>query len=148
MSEAASTLAPHLVSFTATLLMLALTVATNALRKKLNTERANQFLDRLDVVVRDAVLEAEQTTVTHLKAASSDGKLTADEVYEVGAKVLTKVKRNLGEAGLREAKSALGKGEEELDAYLKSKLEAKVANLRFQVQPKKMSVVPSAIRIE
>ncbi len=130
MSEAASTLAPHLVSFTATLLMLVLTLATNALRKKLNTDRANQFLDRVDKVVGDAVLEAEQTTVHHLKAANEDGKLTADEVYEVASKTFSKVKSNLGAAGVREAKSALGKGEEELDSYLRSKLEAKVALLR------------------
>lgn len=127
MQEAAAQLAPALATFAATLLMVALTMATEALRKKLHSERANAVLDRLDKVVEDVVLEAEQCAVRVAKEKSEDGLLTADEARDIAAEVLSKAKLHLGKAGVREALSALGKGESELDLLLKSKIEATVA---------------------
>jgi hypothetical protein len=122
-----------LIPFIVTLLTVLIGAATQALRGKLQSERARDVLQRLSEQASDVVHELEQTWAGKLREAANDGKIDATEVADLKAAALANFKAYLGERGKSDALKVLGfKDEAELDALLRSKLEAEVLKLRQQ----------------
>lgn len=73
-----------------------------------------------------AVSETLQTTVTDLKDKSADGKLTAPEMEQIKSDTLAKAKQIIGDKVL----ASLGEIYGDVDAYLSSRLESFVLDLK------------------
>lgn len=124
-------LTPYLVGLVSTILVALVSSATLALRKKLNSDRANAILDRFDALAADVVLEAEQTVVARLKSASASGtKLSRTDASDIADTVLDKLKSHVGPQGAAEAMKVLGIDRNQLNSMLSSKIEASVYELK------------------
>lgn len=131
MSPILQALAPSAVSLLGAVLCLMLSRLTALATSKLKNERAVAFLERLDHLAEDVVLEANQVAVAKIKAVSDGGKLDSSTARGVRDEVLAKLKLHLSPSGVRDAMKALGLPDEEsLDSLLKSKIEAQVVNAR------------------
>lgn len=131
MSQIVSTVAPYVVTLLGTVLCLLLSRLTSVATSKLKDQRAVTFLERLDHLAEDVVLEAQQVSVDKIKAASIDGKLDRATADGIRAEVLAKLKQHLTPDGVKAAMQALGLPDEAaLDALLKTKVEAWVASLK------------------
>jgi hypothetical protein len=97
-------------------------------------QELNEYLKgvlvRLDDAVLSVVKDLQQTTVDAIKEANADGKITAEEREQIGAAALASLKAYLGAPGLALLMRVLGLSGGELDAVLKTKLEAAVHDLR------------------
>lgn len=96
------------------------------LRAKTRDLKWQSVLDQLDDAVDTAVAAVQQSVVDGLKAAG-DGKLTKFEAKEAAAAALDAVKLTLGTKGLATLASAMQAGQEAVEGYLRSKVEAAVA---------------------
>jgi len=116
------------------LLLAALTWAAAKLAQLIRAKVQNEYLKgglvRVDDAVFTAVKDLQQTVVEQIKAASADGKITADEKKQIKDKALAAVKSHLGTKGLAEAASVLGLGGGALEGLLSSKVESAVHDLR------------------
>ncbi len=122
------------LSLLAALLAFAVQKVTGSVTAKLESQRAREMLLRLSEQASDVVHELEQTWAGHLRAAAADGKLEESEVRELKDAALANLRAYLGERGRTEALKILGfKDEAELEALLRSKLEAEVAKLRAKL---------------
>jgi predicted anti-sigma-YlaC factor YlaD len=100
--------------------------ATRWLAARTSSTRLASFLTLIGNVVNTAVLDIEQTMVAGLKKGREDGKLTDEEKVDVLNACIDRARKLLGEQGVALAQSAAGMGRDELDAYLKSHIEAEV----------------------
>ena len=66
----------------------------------------NAALDELTTAAETTVLELQQTTVEALKAASSDGKLTKEEITRLGRLLLDGTLQKMSEASMGVLKAA------------------------------------------
>lgn len=123
--------APTLATLAATLLCGLLSYLTTLLASKLKSDRAKSILERLDHLAEDVVLEANQTAVDKIKAASVSGQLDRETAYQIRDEVLEKLKAHITPAGLEAAKKQLGLPDQKaLDLLLKTKIEAWVSTLK------------------
>ena len=63
--------------------------------KKLETVAA--AMEQLDTVVCNVVGELQQTMVEHLKASTADGKLSEEDIYDLGKLLVLKTKEQLSD---------------------------------------------------
>jgi hypothetical protein len=66
----------------------------------------NAAVDELTNAAEQTVLELQQTVVDDLKAASADGKLTQDEITELGKKLLQGTLAKMSDSGIGVLKAA------------------------------------------
>lgn len=63
-------------------------------------------VEELTNAAEQTVLELQQTTVDALKAASADGKLTQDEITDLGQKLLSGALAKMSDSGIDALKAA------------------------------------------
>lgn len=63
-------------------------------------------VDELTKAAEQTVLELQQTTVEGLKAASADGKLTQEEIADLGKKLLDGALAKMSDSGMNVLKAA------------------------------------------
>ena len=63
-------------------------------------------VEELTNAAEQTVLELQQTTVDALKAASADGKLTQDEITDLGQKLLSGALAKMSDSGIEVLKAA------------------------------------------
>ena len=79
-------------------------VAQIGKKQQLNT--ISEAVDDLTFAAEQTVLELQQTVVDDLKAASADGKLTQDEITELGQKLLAGTLQKMSASGVNVLKAA------------------------------------------
>ena len=79
-------------------------MAQIAKKQKLST--INAAVEELTYAAETTVLELQQTVVDDLKEASADGKLTKDEIKELGKKLLEGTMQKMSESGIGVLKAA------------------------------------------
>ncbi len=84
----------------------------------------NALKDVHDIVLK-AVTTAEQVTVKSIKNSSMDGKLSEEDIKNVGSEVFNNVLENL----TSDTKNILSKNIVDLDKYVKSAIETSVYNI-------------------
>ena len=93
----------------------------------------NAYLEGVLVRANEAVWvtikDLQRNTVEEIKAANADGKLTDEEKKRIKDKALADVKALLGAGGLKMLFKIFG-GEDAATAFLSSKIEASVKDLR------------------
>lgn len=72
--------------------------------KKLETVSA--AMNQLEGVVQNVVGELQQTMVEHLKAASADGKLSDEDIYDLGKLLVMKTSEQLSNPAASTLKAA------------------------------------------
>ena len=72
--------------------------------QKLNT--ISTAVEELTTAAETTVLELQQTTVEGLKAASADGKLTQDEIADLGKKLMDGALAKMSDSGMNVLKAA------------------------------------------
>lgn len=98
--------------------------AVRWLDARAKNEAASAALDRLNDAVAASVGEIEQSIVKAFKAASPDGKLTADMARVVKQAAIDSVKTHLGAAGVQRVQKSLGV--QDMDVVIASRVEAAV----------------------
>lgn len=76
------------------------------IRKNEKLETVNNAVEELTTAAEQTVLELQQTVVDDLKAASADGKLTQEEVNELGKKLLAETLNKMSDSGIGVLKAA------------------------------------------
>jgi hypothetical protein len=118
----------------APLLAGAITWALAKLAAHIQASIQNQYLQgvllRIDHAVVTVVKDLQRTVVDQIKAASADGKITADERRRIKNAALDLVKSYLGAKGLRVLGDVLGLSGGALDDFLSSRIEAAVHDVR------------------
>jgi hypothetical protein len=109
--------------------------AAELVNAKVKNEYVNGVLHRLDDAVSVAVREVEQVLVAELKAASSDGVLTAPERIRAKGAALAAARSYIGFKGLLEIGKILGLKQDELDRLIEARVEAAVYELRSERRP-------------
>lgn len=116
------------------ILLAALTWLAAKVAQFINAKVKNEYLRgalvRLDDAVLAAVREVQQVTVEAIKAASADGRLTAEERAQVKTKAIEAVKSHLGMKGLAELAKVLGLGGDAVEKMLSTRIEAAVHDLK------------------
>lgn len=97
------------------------------LRVKTADLKWQAVLDQLEDAVDTAVAAVQQTVVDALRKAAEDGTLTDAEAKTAFAQALAQVKAIIGEKGLAALRSGMDAGKDELESYLRAKIEAAVA---------------------
>ena len=119
---------PHFIDFVSTLLLTLLSyvglMVGNYVRSKAQSAKATALLDRVEKLTSSVVREALQTIADDIKAASADGKLTADEAMAIKAHALDRLRLCLGEKTKTELKALLSLNDAGLDAFFSTTLEA------------------------
>lgn len=110
-----------LAALTVLLAWIGSKIAENKKLTNINTAKRE-----VDEAVLQTVTELQQTVVEGLKAAAQDGKLTQEEITDLGYKVLERVMRKLSEPSI---KLLLAAGVD-LEAYIKGAAEKWVATLK------------------
>ncbi len=86
----------------------------------------NEAVDELTKAAEQTVLELQQTVVDDLKAASIDGKLTQDEIDDLGKKLLQGTLTKMSDAGMGVLKAA----NVDINAIITGAGEAMVATMK------------------
>ena len=115
-----------LVPITLAMLWWALAKLARYVDARWHNERLNAAVQLLNEVVATVVAELYQTTVSDLKAAAADGRLTPAERMRLQMTALNTVRRVVGHKALDGLVELLGLGDSDLVALLKSKIEAAV----------------------
>jgi hypothetical protein len=98
---------------------------------KLKSDKARTVAQHLSEVAGEVVLELQQTTVEGLKAAAADGRLSSDEVENLKALAIARVKQHIGEKGKADVLKVFGFDDEAgLDKFIATKVEASVGMTR------------------
>jgi hypothetical protein len=109
---------------------LAATLAL-AIRNKVKNAYLQETLVRLNDTAFDVVMEFEQTMVNEYREAAKDGKLDAEEVAEIKAHALGKLKNHFGPKGLDELRKILGfDSQKKFDEFLSGKLESQLRQMK------------------
>ena len=121
-------LAPLLVAITS-LIFARLGVLISA---KVKSERLRTIGLNLNETAQDVVLELEQNVVSKLRTQSKDGTISPADVSDLKRDAVNNLKRYIGQHGKSDALKAFGfASEEELEALLRAKIEAEVANIKL-----------------
>jgi len=99
------------------------------LAEKVKSELLKGGLLRVTDAALTAVQSVAQSYSDDLKAASADGKLTADERQAARDQALQRMKHLLGEAGLSEVQRVFGVYGASLDSALLDRIEATLKGL-------------------
>ena len=120
--------------FTAKVVAVALAVLSALAIRLVNALTSNStaraVLGRAGEEVRAVVLDVFQTFVGAIKEGRADGKLTAEK-ERARSMALSKLKANLGKAGLARLARVLGLKNDLLDSWLISKIESGVAEAKL-----------------
>ena len=112
------------------LILAAITVLFAWIGSKIATSKKlaniNAAKHEVDDAVFQTVAELQQTVVEGLKAAAEDGKLTQQEISELGYQVIYKAMRKLSEPSV----SLLRAAGVDLEAYIRGAAEKWVASLK------------------
>ena len=92
MNEVTAVIIENAVQVTATLLLMLIGVLgtwiSTKIAKREELKNISAATEEATKAAKTTVLELQQTTVEHLKAASADGKLTKDEIDSLGKALL------------------------------------------------------------
>lgn len=83
---------------------------------------------RLNEAAFDIVSELEESTVSHLREMSADGKLDSDDVAELRAEALGALKAHLGAKGIGELERILDR--DAVERLLRAHLESAVSEMK------------------
>ena len=97
-----------------------------AKNQQLNT--INTAVGELTNAAEQTVLELQQTVVDGLKEASADGKLTKDEIADLGKKLLEGTLATMSESGIGVLKAANG----DINAIVTGAGEALIAQIKLE----------------
>jgi citrate lyase gamma subunit len=124
----------HAINVLAPLLMAALTWASTRLAQLINarvrSERTRAVLLRLDDAIAAIIREIQQVTIDDVKAHTPDGNLPFAIRARLKFSALTSVKAYLGPKGIDEAVRALGLDRGAFDAFVSTRIEAAVLDLK------------------
>lgn len=115
-------IAPQLVPVIGALLIGLASWGIAILKKKVKIEAGKAALDQVDQIVGTVVGNLTQTTVKTLKAATKNGRLTADKKRELKDFAVKQAKYLISTAVSRAASGAVN----DLTGYIKQKVEEKV----------------------
>lgn len=110
-----------------------LTAKIELIKGEQERQIAANALSRADHIAEKLVKKMQQTLVIGMKEASSDGKLTADEIKNIGYQTEEELRQLMNE-DLRESLVATVK---DVDLYMKNLIESKVFELK---QNKKVEI--------
>lgn len=99
---------------------------SSKLAKKLELANIKAATDVVFIATTETVNELQQTTVEKLKAASEDGKLTPDEIEELGEKLLEITESKLADS----VKGLLVAAKIDLEALIRSQAEAYISRMK------------------
>lgn len=112
------------------LILAALTVLLAWIGSKIATNKKLANINAAKMEIDDAVFqtvaELQQTIVEGLKASAEDGKLTPEEISELGYQVIYRTMRKLSEPSI----SLLHAAGVDLEAYIQGAAEKWVASLK------------------
>jgi hypothetical protein len=124
----------HAINVLAPLLMAALTWASTRLAQLINarvrSERTRAVLLRIDDAIAAIIREIQQVTIDDLKAHTPDGQLPFAIRARLKFSALTSVKAYLGPKGIDEAVRALGLDRRAFDAFVSTRIEAAILDLK------------------
>ncbi len=112
----------HVIEAIGALLALAATLALSALRERFQGQNAQAALNQLERACEIVVDDLNDTLVPEIKAAASDGKITASERSALLATAKTRVRKLIGEHGVSRLRAAV----EDYDGVVISYIESKV----------------------
>lgn len=95
-------------------------------QQQLNT--INLAVEELTNAAEQTVLELQQTVVDDLKAASADGKLTQDEIRDLGKKLLEGTLQKMSASGINVLKAA----NVDINAIITGAGEALIATIKHE----------------
>ena len=95
-------------------------------KQQLNT--INLAVEELTAAAEQTVLELQQTVVDDLKAASADGKLTQDEIRDLGKKLLEGSLQKMSASGINVLKAA----NVDINAIITGAGEALIATIKHE----------------
>ena len=98
---------------------------TAKIGKRVELTNINKAKDELIEAAQQTVLELQQTVVEGLKAASSDGKLSEDEITELSLMLLNKTKQKMSLPAIKLLESAAV----DVNALIRGAGEALIAEL-------------------
>ena len=101
-------------------------VTTIGKQQQLNT--INLAVEELTAAAEQTVLELQQTVVDDLKAASADGKLTQDEIRDLGKKLLEGSLQKMSASGINVLKAA----NVDINAIITGAGEALIATIKHE----------------
>jgi len=104
--------------------------AQKALKEKSKNELLNMTIDRASHLAFTIVTNIEETTAKYLREAVKDGKVSREELVELSYNALGELKNTLGEDAL----STLALYMSDVEGYLLSLIETKVADVKFMRQ--------------
>lgn len=96
--------------------------------KKQQLSTINMAVEELTAAAETTVLELQQTVVDGLKEASADGKLTQDEIKELGKKLLEGTLQKMSESGIGVLKAA----NVDINAIITGAGEALIASIKHE----------------
>jgi hypothetical protein len=102
------------------------------LRKRISSGYAQDLTRRAESLAQGIVRELEQTTVAAFREKAADGKIDQNDAAAVKDQALAKLKAQLGDKGVKELESVLGLTRAQLEAFLASKLEQGVYQLKVE----------------
>ena len=100
---------------------------TAEITSKITDTNIKNAINRAENCVTTVVLEMAQTVVDDLKSKSADGKLTDDEIKQIQADALAKVKQLVS----TDVYNTLGIVFGDVEAWIKSKIEAEVKKTKM-----------------
>jgi len=136
----------HAVNILSPLLMAALTWASarfgQLITSRLRSERVRAVLLRLDDAIAAIVREVQQVTINVLKAQG--GGVPRDMHARLRVATLASVKAYLGPKGIEDAHRALGLDRAAFDAFVTTRIEAAVLDLKNARQRNGVPALPAA----
>lgn len=111
------------------LLSLLSAYAVAYIRRKATNEKVRAVGERAAGAVCDAVRAIEQTFVSKLR---EHGAISADNAQEAASLALDTAREFLGPKGVAELRAVLGSGDDAIDSYLLSLIEAKIAAVKAE----------------
>lgn len=115
-----------LANLAITLISVAGAWLLNQIRKTQYLSTIQTAMDELTEAAEQTVFELQQTTVDHLKAASEDGKLTQEEITQLGQLLLKGALSKMSDSGLNVLKAA----NVDINAIVKGAGEALIARIK------------------
>jgi hypothetical protein len=106
------------------------TKVSQLINARVQNERLQNILARVDDTVFAVVRELQQVTVDKLKAAAVDGKLTSEAKEMLRLAAIASIRQQLGTKGVSELSQIVGVSDRAIDNVLVTHIEAAVLDLR------------------